>query len=944
MPIGSLQQGRFQRLVGRAAQRACLDRLVGGLRSGQGQALMITGEAGTGKSALLGYLMRRAGDLTVLATRGIESEAALAYAGLGDLLRPLQNLFATLPTPQAAALRTALALEQAAAEFSRYAVCLGTLTALTTEAERRAVLVVVDDAHWLDQPSLTALLFAARRIQADAVSVVLAVRDASAADVEDAAIEIMPVPGLSPAETAELLGRLRTDPIAPMVADELWRATRGNPLAVTDVCARLSAAQLAGRELLGDRLPLSADLQSSFAARLTPLAPQTRTALLVAALCAADTDALAPALDALGVDATALDQAETAGLIAYENCRLVFVHPLMRSAIHREAPGWARRQAYDALAATGSGEARAWYRAAGAAGPDEEVAAELEAAGGWARGRTGYAAASRALHRAAELTEPGAERARRLAAAAADAQLAGHAAAAAQWLDQAWTMTSDPLLLADIDLARGRLLTQRGTPSIAQQVLLGAASAVEQADPLRAARLMCEAIYPSLTEGRVADSVRYARRAVQLAGVAGDDDARRDARTHLAQALTIGGRTAQARRLLIAARRYVDALDPTGSEHKVALLALCWAWLEDYGMATALIERVVGAARRSGALGALVRALSFQCEIGRCTGDWAAAYAVAEESLHLAREIRDVSNVGFALTCLARFDAVQGRGDLLHERLAEARKLSGPLGTGGLLLFEASARGLFHLTDGAPDEAITCLETVRDFSDRMGIDNPNIVGWEADLVEAYWRAGRPDDVRAQLRTLEEKARVTGLSRPRAAAARSRGLLASTPTEAETHFRSALSLHAECPQPFEQARTALAFGEVLRRRQRRAEARPFLRDALEVFRRLGAEPYARRAAAELEATGAHPSPSGLVNGVQRLTPQELQVARAVADGMSNPEVAAALFISRKTVEAHLSSAYRKLGVHSRTQLVRHVVEAARPWVVTAEGSGPADRPR
>ncbi|WP_203733558.1 helix-turn-helix transcriptional regulator [Paractinoplanes durhamensis] len=905
-------------LVGREGHCRVLDGLVAAAAEGHGGLLVLAGEPGIGKTALLTYALAAARGATTLATTGLESEAALPYAGLGDLLRPLLDLVPKLPGPQARALRAALALEEHETEISRYAVCMATLSLLTIAADQGPVLLVVDDAHWIDRPSLAALLFAGRRLAADPVAMVVAAHDTALDDLDAAHLDVLRVAGLDHEATGRLLDRLRPDQLPPGLVTELWRATGGNPLALADAADSLTGTQLAGVAPLPDPLPIRAGLHRAFAARLAPLPAATRGALLVVALSgSAEAAGIHAALDTIGAGRAALDHAEQAGMIRRAGGRVAFTHPLLRSVVQRTATPAARRRVFDALAATSTGGERAWYLAADVGGLDEPAAAELERAADEMRRRAGYTDAARALHRAAELTAP-ARRARLLFAAAVDAQRAGDLTEAAAWLDEARLLVDDPLIAADIALALGRVLARRGTAAIAQRVLVGAADTVETADPRRAAGLLSAAVDPALTEGRIHDAVAYARRAVAL------DAADGGARIVLAEALMFAGELGESRVLFAAERDRLDQLDPLADADTLVMLGLCRGWLEEYESATAVLGRVIDAARDAGALSVLIRALAFDAEVRRCTGEWSVGYAEAEEALRLARELHEVAPVGFALVGLARFDAACGRHDAALERLAEAARIAGPLGTPGLLIFAGTAEGLVHLVAGDHDRAIACLDGVREFTEKAGLGNPDFLPWCADLIEAYWRAGRSAEARELLTGLEARAGRSGLGSAGAAAARCRAILATDPGEAEWWFREALRRHDLRPQPFEAARTRLLAAEVLRRRRRRVEARALLHEALPVFDRLGCEPFARRASAELAAAGERGS-ARTPSVIPRLTAQELQVAQAVADGMSNPEVAAALFISRKTVESHLTNAYRKLGLHSRTQLVRHLAQ-------------------
>ncbi|WP_433379250.1 helix-turn-helix transcriptional regulator [Actinoplanes sp. CA-142083] len=911
--------------MGRDAPRGRVAALLDGLRQGRGGALVIAGEPGIGKTALLECAMAEARACTVLRAVGLESESELPFVALGDALRPLLPLIGKLPPPQATALRTALALEAAAQPAARYAVCMATLTLLTVAAENLPVLVVADDAHWLDPASAAVLSFTARRLANDPVGMLLTVRDGAAAELDIRGLERLALTGLDAADSGRLAEQFRGAPIAPQVAGRMWEATRGNPLALREVAAHLDEQQLAGVRPLPDALPLGADLTRAFTDQLGPLPEDTRTALLVLALAAApEVPVLLAALETLGLPPGVLDPADAAGLIVTDGDRVRFCHPLVRSAVESAAGGWARRRAYQALIASSADDTRLRYRAIAATAPDDDLADELEQAARRMRDRSGLAAAARVTYRAAQLATDPERRARRLLQAGADALGGGRLDEATSWLDHARMLTADPRTAADVDLMRGRALITRGTPAIALQVLTTAADAAAATDPGRAARLLCEAALPIFTEGRVRAAEESCRRAVRLAEAAGDPEVLARSGAVLAQALVLGGQPAAARTALDAA---ASALDPVADALVLSLIGACYHWSEEQNQARRLLDRVIDAARRAGQLATLGHALNYRSEVDRRTGDWVQAYARAEEALRLAEETRLPLTIGFSLVLLARLDAVRGRAGLVAARLDRAARMSGPLGTGGLAMWEGGVRGLLHLTAGAPERAVPDLEEVRDFAGANGIGNPNAILWQPDLVEAYWRCGRVDEAERCLADLDRRAAATGLPTPRAVAERCHGMLSEDPEEADAHFAAADELHRLVGDPFERARSAQCHAEALRRHRRPAKARATLREALAVFRRLGADPYARRAAAELAAAGERPpGPARDPSPVGRLTPQELQVATAVARGLSNPEVAAAIFLSRKTVEAHLSSVYRKLGLSSRTQLVRYLTEA------------------
>ncbi|GIF18176.1 DNA-binding CsgD family transcriptional regulator [Actinoplanes tereljensis] len=908
------------RIVGREMVLGHFDTFLESARAGHGGGVVLFGESGIGKTTVLRSVAGRADGMIVLAATGLKSEATLAFATLGDLLRPLLPHLDELPAPQAAALRTALALDDGTASLGRYAVCLGVLTLLSAAAETRPVLVVVDDAQWMDTESAAALMFAARRLENDAVLVILAHRDEPGRDFDPAGLTAFHLAGLDPAASGTLLASLSTEPVAPVVADRLHAVTGGNPLALREIGRRLSAAELAARLAMPDPLPIGAEVRRMFAARLDSLPAPTRLALLVLALSSsAAADRLTGPLHALGLDSSTLEPARTAGLVTADSTQVCFAHPLIRSVVQADATAIARHDAYAALASATTGDEALLYRAAGATGPDDTLAAELEAAADRTHDRLGFAGATRMLHRAATLTTGPDHRARRLLAGATSALIAGRADEAAGWLETARELTGDPAMIAQVELTRGRALTMRGTPAIAREVLVGAADAVAGHDPRGAARLLSEAVLPAFTEGRIDDAVALCDRAVVLADRVGAAAEQGQSRLVLAQAHTLSGQTRPARREIDGLRPYLDRLDPVADGMVLSMLGAAQSWLERPADARQTLDRVVNACRRAGALGPLAIALSHRCETARQAGEWAQARADGEESLRLAGETWQPLTLGFVQVLLARLDAAQGRAEMAEWRLAEARQMSGPLGISGLVFWERGVLGLLHLAAGRPEEAIGCLEPVREFAGRHGLHNPGVVPWAPDLVEAYWRAGRPDRAAERLESFERRATATGLSAAEAAVHRCRGLLAADATTAERHFRTAMALHERCHRPFEQARTALCHGEVMRRHRRIAGSREPLAEALHTFRRLGAEPFAERAATELAAAGGATRPAGDAELVQQLSPQELQVAMAAARGHSNPAIAGLLFLSRKTVEAHLSRVYRKLEISSRNQL-------------------------
>ena len=480
-------------LCGRDAERARIGEVLDGARASRSAALVITGEPGVGKSALLEDARDQAGDMCVLGGSGVESEAQLPFAALQQILRPILGLVETLPRPQAAAIRGALGLEAAGSD-DRFLVSLAVLSLLAEAAEARPLLCLVDDAHWLDDASADALVFAARRLEAEGIAMLFAARESDVRRFEAPGLPWLQLGGLDQAAARTLIDR---DGVAlsSEARERLVVETGGNPLALLELSSTMTEEQLSGAEAMLAPVPVSERVESAFLARARRLPDATQTLLLVAA--ADDTGAVATVVRAaakLGVPAAALDGVEEAGLANVRGTRLEFRHPLVRSAVYQAAPPSQRRAVHQALASalTGEGEAdrRAWHRAAGSAEPDPSVGEELEHAGERARQRSGFAAASLAFERAASLTSDEEPRARRLTAAAECAWLAGRVERAQRLLEAARPLVSESIQRADIDRFLGLIEMTRGVPADACVLLIRAAREVAPSDEERALQLL----------------------------------------------------------------------------------------------------------------------------------------------------------------------------------------------------------------------------------------------------------------------------------------------------------------------------------------------------------------------------------------------------------------------------------------------------------------------
>jgi DNA-binding CsgD family transcriptional regulator len=905
-------------LLGRDREREAIDRRLEDARRGRGSSLAVVGEPGIGKTALLDDAAARADGMVVLRARGIESEAQVPFAGLLELLRPALGLLDRIPPPQASALAGALALQPARAQ-DRFAVGAATLSLLAAYAEQAALALLLDDVHWLDDSTAGALLFAVRRLAADPVAAILAARTGEPSLLDGSGLEVLSLSGLDRDAAAALLAREAREHVDPDVADRLYRATAGNPLALIELAPE--AAQLAGVPAIEGPLPVSARLTGAFLRRGGALPEGTRRALVLAAASdVGETAVLARAAASIGVELADLDPAEAAGLVTIAGGRLEFRHPLARSAIYGQAPGGQRREAHRALADAlpdRDADRRAWHLAEAAVGPDDAVASALEQAGARARQRSAYAVAAAALERAARLAPDDGRRAGLLYAAADAAWLAGLGERAVSLLEEALVFASDPLLVMRIEHLRGHAATRRGPVMEGHAILVRAATRWGGLDTDRAIVMLAEAVNAAFYAGNAVEMLRAADRTADL--VPTDPDGAAGFFATIAQGMA----------LVFAGRGDVGAAD---IRHAVEIFGaspgmrtdprlLAWAamgalWLRQGEWGRALIDRALESARAASALGVLPFLLTHVALDQATTDRWAGAGAGYEEAIGLARETSQNTDLAFALAGLARLEARQGKEDACRAHAAEARALCRKLGVHLCEIWTIAALGDLELGLGRPEAAVEPYREQEALLEELSIGDTDLSP-AAELVEAYLRLGQPQEAAPWADALEARARAKGQPWSLARAARCRALLAAE-DEMERDFAEALGLHAQTPDVFEAARTRLAYGVRLRRARKRVRAREELREALDAFDRLGAAPWSELARMELSATGETArkrDPSTLDD----LTPQELQIGILLAQGRTTREAAAALFLSPKTIEYHLRNAYRKLGIHSREEL-------------------------
>jgi DNA-binding CsgD family transcriptional regulator len=914
-------------LYGRDAQRAQIGALLDGARASHSGVLVIRGEPGIGKTALLEDARDRAGDMEVLVARGVESEAELPFAGLDQLLRPALHLLDRLPTPQANALEGALGLAGRGGD-DRFLISLAVLTLLAELAERRPVLCLVDDAHWLDAPSADALVFVARRLDAEAIVLLFAAREGEVRAFKAGELPSLTLPGLDEEAAAALVARDLRGELAPSVRDYLLQQGGGNALALVELPAALSSAQLAGREPLPERLPVTRGVERLFLERVRRLPQPTRRLLVLAA--ADDSGELAPILraaDALGIDAHALRPAEDAGLLSIRDTTLRLRHPLVRSAVYGVAPLSERRVAHLALADALDGEAeedrRAWHRAAATLGTDPEVAAELERSASRARQRGGYGAAADALVRAADLSDDEAERSRRLLLAAEASNLAGQSVRTVTLAERAAALTRDAIMQADLAILRGAAELWHGRPADTCDMLTAAAEAVAPHDSRRTFELVGAAVEAGAIAG---DGARMARASGIAAAVTPDPgDERQVFLALLARRgdLLFRWNPAEAARL-VRATLGLSAGDEKPRD--IVWEAIAAVLAGEYLRAQELYDAAASRARELGALGALVDVLSGQALCGLFFAYVREAAETAHEAVRLAADLGTDESAAHAVGVLAWVSAIQGREDE-YRQLADRVALTASRGLALPAAAVAWARAELALAHGRWEEASVELIALSDF--KPGFGHPFLALASApDLVEVAARTGRAELGATAVARLEAWVEHTGPQHVRPLLERCLALRAATPADASHHFEETLRLYEQGGSPFDAARTELLYGEHLRRERRRSEARGHLRAALETFDDLGAAPWAERARAELRASGETARKRD-PSTISQLTPQEVQIARMVADGLSNKEVAAQLFLSPRTIDSHLRNVFSKLGITSRTQLARLPLDADAP---------------
>ncbi|WP_256841731.1 helix-turn-helix transcriptional regulator [Ornithinimicrobium cryptoxanthini] len=905
-------------LIGRAPEQRTLEALAAGARVGRSGVLVVVGEAGCGKTALLDHLAATIHDMDVCRVVGTEAERDLGFGGLSQLVGVQTGAVEELPEPQARALAVALNL-RTGTDVDRMAVGAGTLGLLSRRAESQPLAVLLDDAHLLDHSSAQAITFAARRLLADPILLVAAVRAGEDSPLLSAGLPVLELGGLGTAAAGELLSERSGRRFTAGQIERLVRATRGNPLALLELGDDLEALDSLGPD---DPVAVRSALARSFLSRTGKLTAAARSALVVAACSSGDPLVVHGACRALGIDHEGLAEAADARLIAVTGT-IEFRHPLVRAAVVGAAAPEELRAVHAALAeatAADDPDGRTWHLAAAASGPDDEVAAALDRVAVRARERSAYDVASSALERAGWLASSPGARGARLLEAAECGWISGQGQRALTLLEQAGEPGS-PDLVARAGHLHGTIAVRTGSIPEAIKVFSSAAQHVQASHPDAAAELWADAVTAALT----AADTRFLR--VAATALTELEPRLTDARSRILGALATGmaltltgGGGADRIRASVHHLATSDTLraDPMRAQW----LVLGPLFLREEGRYRALVQEASTETRAAAAIGELAHLLWLVALDDAASDGWSRADSEFQESVALARELGHTTDLALALAGLASLDARMGRGPACREHAVEAIGLCAEKDIVIGRVWARLALGELELGAGRAEEALVELDQVDAILSESGLQDMDIHPGPA-RVEALMRLGRVDEATRVGQELHRLSTAKGQAWALARAERALGMVAEGEA-ADEHFAMAAQLHDGTPDQFEAALTALAHGASLRRRRRRRDARVLLRAALEGFEQLGAAQRAEQAAVELTATGETAQRRG-ASKLTTLTAQERQIAELLSEGQTTRAAATALFLSPKTVEYHLRHVYTKLGVRSRAELTEALAE-------------------
>ena len=923
------------RLYGRDDLMRVLTEVVTGIsaRRAVGGALLV-GEAGMGKSALLDASVAAAGDCRVFRAQGLPLESQRPFAGVHQVLAPLRGSLADLPDHAREVLEAVLTMsgERTLDEFE---VGAGLLSLLGDHSRSEPVLMVVDDAHWLDLASLGALLFAFARLSEEGVGLLMASRPHPAVDtVRIRGLREIHLEPLDPRATSEFAASVAPG-LDPVALDTIVRLSAGVPLAIVELAAREPLdGGLAALERSDDGL-----VDRLFGDRVERLSPPALTAAVLAALDEpSELDAYVCAGEQLGAGPDAWVEAEAAGVLRSGDGRIDFRHPLLRDAVLRVGGPARVRTAHRALADVlrdrGDLDRGAQHQAEGTLGTNDQLADLLEQCADNLRRRSGHRQAAVAFAQSARLSATADARARRLLSAGDSARRGGQPEWARALAQEARQATAERTIHVRAEMLHAHVEARHGSMTEALRAYRRVAALAESdgdGAELRAIALSY-ASSAAIVVGDVSGAVAAGREAERLCARGVPEDAVIAVRETLAVALALSGETDLARpRLAELASSYERRDDRVGAE----FVAEALIWLGEHSRARALLDDVVAAARRLGAPALLVQSLVLRADLGYRTGEWPAALADAGEAVRLAEDTRQPVPLAYALAALALLQAATGVSDRARDHAERARHAARAHGLGVVEETAAWALGMIELTAGDPGAALAQFEPLAAAAIAGGRGEPAVALWPADHIEALLTAGRTADAAVALERLHEQASRTGGAWASGVEARYRAALVAE-SERDALFAQALEDHARSGMPFEHARTQLRYGQWLRRAGRRIDSRVQLRAALTTFEQLRAVPLRDLALRELAGTGEHLRRDGGTR--DELTPQEAQIASFVASGATNREAAVSLFLSEKTIETHLTRVYRKLGIRSRSQLAL-ALEAIRSPVATVPPSVP-----